>query len=79
MKEEPTQLYVSVCAPDEATFKRVCCLQTEKAWEKLNETLSLLQSLKCPNVIRMTLARDVNMNSFEGYAELVERGQPDVH
>ena len=31
IKEEPTQLYVSVCAPDEATFKRVCRPRTQKA------------------------------------------------
>lgn len=76
MNEEPTQLYVSVCASDEATFKRVCRPQTAKAWERLNETLSLLESLKCPTVLRMTLARNVNMDNVEGYARLIEKAGP---
>lgn len=34
LRQEPTQLYTSVYASDEATFKRVCRPQVPKAWEK---------------------------------------------
>jgi tRNA wybutosine-synthesizing protein 1 len=76
LSEEPTQLYISVCAPNEAVFRRVCRPQVPNAWAKLNETLSLLPSFRCPTVTRMTLVKGHNMEFAEGYAELVERAKP---
>jgi tRNA wybutosine-synthesizing protein 1 len=73
LPEEPTQLYISVCAPDEETFKLVCRPQIPRAWERLNETLALLNSFKCPTVIRITLVRGLNMKNVKGYAKLIEK------
>lgn len=74
--EEPTQLYISACAPNEEVFKRVCRPQVPDAWARLNETLGLLQSFRCPTVIRMTLVKDRNMADVDGYAKLVEKANP---
>jgi tRNA wybutosine-synthesizing protein 1 len=74
--EEPTQLYISACAPNEEVFKRVCRPQVPNAWAKLNETLGFLHSFRCPTVIRMTLVKGLNMETIEGYAELVEKANP---
>jgi len=76
LDEEPTQLYVSVCAPDEATYKEVCRPQIPHAWEKLNRTLQLLGSFSCPTVMRLTLARNLNLKDPEGYGRLIERASP---
>jgi tRNA wybutosine-synthesizing protein 1 len=76
LSEEPTQLYISVCAPSEEVFKHVCRPQVPNAWVKLKETLSLLPSFRCPTVIRMTLVKRYNMKAVEGYAKLVERANP---
>jgi tRNA wybutosine-synthesizing protein 1 len=76
LSEEPTQLYISVCAPNEAVFKRVCRPQVPNAWAKLNETLDFLPGFRCPTVVRMTLVRGHNMEAVDGYAELVERANP---
>jgi tRNA wybutosine-synthesizing protein 1 len=76
LSEEPTQLYISACAPDKKTFTHICRPQTLKAWEKLNETLSLLPSVKCPTVVRMTLARGLNMKNVKGYAKIIEKAKP---
>ena len=76
LSEEPTQLYISVCAPNEEAFRRVCRPKFPKAWAKLNETLSFLPSFRCPTVIRMTLVKGHNMKFVDGYAELVERANP---
>ena len=76
LSEEPTQLYISVCAPNEKVFRRVCRPQIPKAWAKLNETLSILSSFRCPTVIRMTLVKGLNMETVDGYAELVEKANP---
>jgi len=76
LTEEPTQLYISVCAPDKETYMHVCRPQIPKAWEKLNETLELLQSFKCPTVIRITSVYGLNMKKIEGYAKLIEKANP---
>jgi tRNA wybutosine-synthesizing protein 1 len=76
LDEEPTQLYISVCAPDEEAFKHVCRPQIPRAWGKLNQTLGLLPSFKCPTVIRITLVRGLNMKNIKGYAKLIEKANP---
>ena len=76
LKEEPTQLYVSVCAPNQDVFKKACRPQIKNAWTKLNHTLGLLPSFRCPTVIRMTLVRDMNMENVEEYAKLVKKADP---
>lgn len=76
LSREPTQLYISVCAPNEETLRHVCRPQIPKAWEKLNETLALLPSFKCPTVIRITLVRGLNMKNIDEYAKLIKRAEP---
>jgi tRNA wybutosine-synthesizing protein 1 len=76
LSEEPTQLYVSVCAPNEEVYNRVCRPQESNAWSKLNETLAFLPSFKCPTVLRMTLVKGLNMENVDEYARLVEKAAP---
>jgi tRNA wybutosine-synthesizing protein 1 len=76
LEEEPTQLYVSLCAYDKHSFLRTCRPQFPEAWAKLNETLSLLRSVKCPTVLRLTLARHLNLAHPESYARLIEKANP---
>jgi tRNA wybutosine-synthesizing protein 1 len=76
LNEEPTQLYVSVCAPDKETYEIVCRPQVPKAWDKLNETLENLPNLKCPTVMRITSVRGLNMRNTEGYARLIRKAEP---
>jgi tRNA wybutosine-synthesizing protein 1 len=76
LSTEPSQLYVSVCAPNEQVYKKVCRPLFSSAWEKLNQTLGLLQSFRCPTVIRMTLVKDHNMGLVDEYAKLVEKANP---
>ena len=76
LSEEPTQLYISVSAFDKKTFSQVCRPHVPDAWKKLNETLSLLPSFKCPTVIRLTLARHLNLKHPELYAQLIRKANP---
>jgi tRNA wybutosine-synthesizing protein 1 len=76
LSEEPTQLYISVSAFDKKTFSQVCHPHVSDAWKKLNETLELLPSFKCPTVIRLTLARHVNLKHPEVYAQLIRKANP---
>jgi tRNA wybutosine-synthesizing protein 1 len=38
--------------------------------------LELLQSFKCPTVIRITAVRGLNMGNVEEYAKLIEKANP---
>ncbi len=73
---EPSQLYVSLCAPDEATYEATCRPMVPGAWKRVMETLDLLHSFGCPTVIRQTLVPKLNMANIEGYAGLVKRAEP---
>jgi tRNA wybutosine-synthesizing protein 1 len=70
---EPTQLYVSVCAPDEETYSRTCRPLVPNAWERLMGTLDLLPSFSCPTVLRHTLVPKLNMKDPRDYAKLAIR------
>jgi len=74
--EEPTQLYVSLCAYDRQTLRRTCRPQTPDAWERINQTLALLSTFRCPTVLRLTLARSLNLNHPELYAKLITKASP---
>ena len=71
---EPTQLYVSLCAPDEETYKKTCRPKISNAWERVLESIELLNSFNCPTVLRHTLVPKLNMHSPEKYARLTELG-----
>ena len=71
---EPTQLYVSLCAPDSETYEKTCRPMFSGAWEKVVETIELLDSFSCPTVLRHTLIPRLNMHSPEEYGRLAELG-----
>ena len=73
LSREPSQLYVSVCAPDEETYRRTCRPLVPDGWSRLMETLELLGSFSCPTVLRHTLVPRLNMVDPAGYARLAER------
>lgn len=73
----PTQLYMSLEAPDEETYKRTCRPKSREAWEKMNRTLELFPSLRTRKVLRLTLVKGLNMVDPKGYAKLILKAQPD--
>ncbi|MGI0078820.1 MAG: radical SAM protein [Nitrososphaerales archaeon] len=78
----PTQLYVTMAAPDKETYLRVCSSVKpyfpvhEDHWERLNRTLGLLSTLGCRTVIRITSVRGINMIKPESYQKKVLEANP---
>jgi tRNA wybutosine-synthesizing protein 1 len=70
---EPTQLYISLVAPDESTYSEVCRPMSGEGWDKLNRSLELMHSFKCRKVVRLTLVKGVNMKDPAGYAGLLKK------
>jgi tRNA wybutosine-synthesizing protein 1 len=73
----PTQLYVSVVAPDEGTYLRVCDPISASSWNRIQETLELFPSLDTRKVVRITLVKGLNMSDAKGYAKLIGKAEPD--
>lgn len=74
---EPTQLYLSLDAPNQGTYQDLCDPQVKNGWEKLKQSLELLSSFKCRTVIRMTCVADYNMINPEEYARIIQESNPD--
>ena len=73
---QPTQLYLSLNAPDEELYRRVCRPAAE-LWPRILESLEIIKQHRCRSVIRLTLVRDLNMVRPEDYARLIARAEPD--
>ncbi|MGQ0535160.1 MAG: 4-demethylwyosine synthase TYW1 [Methanobacteriota archaeon] len=74
----PTQLYVSVNAPNEDVYNRLCVPTAERQWDALMETLRLLPSLECRTVARHVLVKGWNMFGHEAEYEALDRiSEPD--
>jgi len=76
----PTQLYISVNAPNEELYKKFHRSKFKDAWKKLNESLEILKSIKgkTRTVFRMNLVKNLNMEKemIKEYAELIKKSNP---
>jgi len=88
----PTQLYISLTAPNREIYKRLCVPMQEfpgnqsrngkrkrgikDRWADIQTTLELLPSLDTRTVIRHTLVADWNLGWEHEYAELDKKAEP---
>lgn len=73
----PTQLYVTVAAPNEAVYNEVCLPASRHEWKNLQRTLDLLPSLDTRRVIRHTLVDGYNVGWEDEYACLDRRTEAE--
>jgi tRNA wybutosine-synthesizing protein 1 len=74
---EPTNLYLSLCAPNLETYHFIHRPLINNGWNQIMKTLEVMKSVNCRTVIRMTLMKGMNLNSIEQYAELILKAEPD--
>jgi len=72
----PTQLYVTVAAPNEDVYRTLVAPKSGNEFRKLRETLALLPTLPTRTVIRHTLVEGWNLGWEDEYAELDRIGKP---
>lgn len=70
----PTQLYISLDAPDEETYTMLCRPKGDY-WEQVLESLSLLSSRR--SAVRVTLVKGLNDHSPEAYGRIIADANPD--
>ena len=73
----PTQLYLSVTAPNAEIFQRLTRPAQDDAWERLLESLAIVRELRTRRVVRHTLVRGWNLGWADAYAELDLAARPD--
>jgi len=75
---EPSQLYISVDAPNKELYMKLNRPLVPRAWELLMKTIELLPSFTNPTVMRITLLRGYNMSEshIREFAKLIEKAQP---
>ncbi|MEM3499611.1 MAG: 4-demethylwyosine synthase TYW1 [Candidatus Bilamarchaeaceae archaeon] len=77
-KSLPTQLYISLTAWNEKSFKKLNKSTYENGWKRLLSSLKMLKKMKCRTVIRLTLIKGINdsKEAKENFARLFEMAQP---
>jgi len=75
---KPTQLYVSLDAPNRELFEKIDLPDLKDAWERLNKTLDLLSEIKneTRTTIRVTAIKGMNMVHPEQWAALIKKADP---
>jgi tRNA wybutosine-synthesizing protein 1 len=73
----PTQLYVTLAAPDETTYKKLCKPGIKDGWQKIVESQEILHSLNTRTVNRLTMVSGLNMKNPRSYSDLILKGRPD--
>ncbi|TAL57631.1 MAG: 4-demethylwyosine synthase TYW1 [Nanoarchaeota archaeon] len=74
----PTQIYISMSAPTEETFKTVDRPLYKDGWERLKKSLQWLSTVssKTRTVVRLTIIKGVTSQHIKEYAELVKIASP---
>jgi len=70
-----TQLYITLPAPDKDTFEKLCSPKLKNAWKNIMNSLSLINNFK-RNVVRLTLAKEMNLINPEGYSKIINKYKP---
>ena len=73
---QPTNMYITLPAPNAAVYEKTCKPMIKDGWEKIMESLSLLKDFD-KSVIRLTLVKGLNMIKPEEYAKILDKAGPD--
>jgi len=76
-KINPTQLYLSVDAPNKELFYKIDKPIYKDAWERFNKSLDVMSKKKCRTAVRITLIKGINIEDLHGYASLIKKADPD--
>jgi tRNA wybutosine-synthesizing protein 1 len=74
---EPTQLYITLAAPDQATYEQLCRPIISDGWSRLVQSQELLRSMSCRTVNRLTMVSGHNMRRPRSFADLILAGEPE--
>jgi wyosine [tRNA(Phe)-imidazoG37] synthetase (radical SAM superfamily) len=77
----PSQMYFTLPAPNEDIYKKICRPMIKNGWNKIMESLSMIESLPCRTLIRLTAVKDLNLYLDEAligdYIKIIEKANPN--
>jgi tRNA wybutosine-synthesizing protein 1 len=75
----PSQLYITLPAPNEEIYKKVCRPMIKNGWEKITQSLDLINSLSCRTVVRLTAVKNLNLteNYLDDYIKIIDKVNPN--
>ncbi len=79
-KYAPTQLYISIDAPNPEIFKKINKSLYEDGWERLNKSLETMSKIKTRRVLRFTQIKGLNDldSQLEEYKNMIEKSKADI-
>ena len=74
----PTQLYLSMTAPNEELYKKISRPILKDAWERFMKSMRFISKTKTRTVLRLTLIKGYNSNEkyLDEYAKLIKIANP---
>ncbi len=75
----PSQLYITLPAPNEGVYKKVCRPMIKNGWGNIMNSMNLIESLACRTVVRLTAVKGLNINDryIDEYIKIVEKANPN--
>lgn len=76
----PTQLYISIDAPNKEIFAKINKSLYKDGWERLQKSLNAMSKIECRTVLRMTQIKGLNDldEHIKGYCEIFEKSKADI-
>ncbi len=75
----PTQLYITLPAPNEQIYKKICRPMIRNGWDRIMKSLGLLDSLTCRTLVRLTGIKNLNLSEqyIEDYLKIINNANPN--
>ena len=75
----PSQFYFTLPAPNEKIYKKTCRPMIKNGWQRIQESLGLIDSLSCRTLIRLTAVKNLNLKEsyIKDYIKIVEEANPN--
>jgi tRNA wybutosine-synthesizing protein 1 len=75
----PSQLYLSIEAPNQELYKKIVLPKQKDSWERYNRFIELFKDLKCRTVLRFTLIKGLNDDDslLKEYAKIFKYANPN--
>ncbi|MFX1313565.1 MAG: radical SAM protein [Promethearchaeota archaeon] len=75
----PTQLYITLPAPNEVIYKKICRPMIKNGWNRIIESLESLNTLSCRTLVRLTGVKNLNLNEqyIKDYIKIIEKATPN--
>ncbi|MFX1417527.1 MAG: radical SAM protein [Promethearchaeota archaeon] len=75
----PSQLYITLPAPNEDIYKTICRPMIRNGWDKIKQSLEMINSLSGRTVVRLTAVKNLNINEkfITEYAKIIDKINPN--